>query len=242
MDTQAAGPRQPRDATNWAAKVDRLHVDEAVREHGYNIEGRRVAGPQQGFGRLWQRIYTADLGTAVTPERLVADWRAHFGEYWPKVGRFYGSVSAIQPGDVAPLASGPMATGVLVLYADETSFSFLTPEGHMFASMITFSGETALEGSTVATIRILLRCSDPLFEAAWPALRRGEDYFWPHTLRNLGAAHGVHGIHVAEDTECLDRRRLWKNWTNVRYNSGIRSGVHLLTTPFRPRRRTGPAA
>ena len=50
----------PRDAVNWAKKVDRLHVTDEVKAIGYNIEGRRVAGPQQGFGRLWQRISIAD--------------------------------------------------------------------------------------------------------------------------------------------------------------------------------------
>ena len=30
-------------------------------------------------------------------------------------------------------------TGVMVLYADEESFTLMTPEGHMFAGWITFS-------------------------------------------------------------------------------------------------------
>jgi hypothetical protein len=48
-----------------------------------------------------------------------------------------------------------VSTGVLVLYADDTSFSFISPEGHMFVGMITFSarrgpcpdGETQASGS-----------------------------------------------------------------------------------------------
>lgn len=234
MTTQ--DPKPPRDAGNWAAPVHRLHVDESVRAYGYNVEGSRVAGPPQGFGRMWQRTYTADLGTAVTPEALVTDWRAHFGDYWPRIGRFHGSVTSIQPGDVSPLTAGGVTTGILVLYADETSFSFLTPEGHMFAAMITFSGEPGTDGGTVATIRILLRTSDPLFELMWPLAKRGEDYFWPGTLRNLAAAHGVHDATVEISTACIDRRRLWRNWRNVRHNSGIRSVAHAMAAPFRPRR------
>lgn len=229
-------PAAPRDAANWAAKVDRLTVADGQKLHGYNIEGMRVAGPQQGFGRLWQRVYSADLGTAVTPEQLVADWRARFGDFWPRTGRFYGSVSAIQPGDVAPLTAGGVATGVMVLYADDTSFSFLTPEGHMFAAMITFSGEVAETGGTVAQIRMLVRTSDPIFELGWPLAKRGEELFWRGTLKNLAAAHAVQQPVVVSVTECLDRQRIWKNWKNLRRNSAVRTVWHSARAPFRSRR------
>jgi hypothetical protein len=32
-----------------------------------------------------------------------------------------------------------LSTGVMVIYADDKSFTFMTPEGHMFAGWITFS-------------------------------------------------------------------------------------------------------
>ena len=34
-----------------------------------------------------------------------------------------------------------LSTGVFVLYADEESFTLMTPQGHMFAGWITFSAE-----------------------------------------------------------------------------------------------------
>ena len=33
----------------------------------------------------------------------------------------------------------PLSTGVLVLYADDESFTLMTPQGHVFAGWITFS-------------------------------------------------------------------------------------------------------
>lgn len=234
MDTE----KVPRDAGNWAAKVDRLTVPADVSKYGYNIDGRRVAGPQQGFGRLWQRSYSADLGEGVSPEELIADWRAHFGEYWPRTARFYSSAATIQPGDVAPLGSPGLASGILVIYADDTSFTFLTPEGHMFAGLITFSAERSGEpGSehTVAQIRILLRCSDPIFESMWPILRPSESYMWTQTLRHVAVAHGVGDPRITQQTDCVDRRRLWRNWRNVRDNAGIHTARHALTAPFRRR-------
>ena len=220
-------PDSPRDAGNWATKVDRLHVADSVRAQGYNIEGRRVAGPQQGFGRLWERTSSVRLGDAVSPERLIADWRADFGSFWPKGGSFFGSLTGVAPGDVAPLTAGPVTTGVLVLYADDTSFTFMTPEGHMFAAMITFSADRD-ETGTRARIDILLRTSDPLFEAGWLFIRPSEDRFWAGTLRNLATAHGVQHPLVLQTTTCIDRGRLWRNWRNVFHNAGIRTALHRV--------------
>jgi hypothetical protein len=232
---------EPRDAAYWAANVDRLHVGDNVKDFGYNVEGRRVAGPQQGFGRLWQRTTAITVGDTVSPEKLIADWRANFGNYWPTTARFHGSLTGIAPGDVAPLETGPVTTGILVLYADETSFTFMTPEGHMFAAMITFSADLTEEG-TRARIDILLRTSDPVFEAGWFYIRPTEDRFWADTLRNLAAAHGVQHVEVAQTTECVDRRRIWRNWTNVARNSGIRTVWHGVTAPLRRRSRKESSA
>ena len=230
-------PAVPRDAAYWAPKVDRLSVADEVSAHGYNVAGRRVTGPQQGFGRLWQRVYWVDLPLSVQPRALVADWKAHFADYWPRGSRFYGSLSGIRPGDVAPLEGGPehgpkVATGVLVLYADDESFTFLTPEGHFLAGLITFSAEEA-DGGTRAHIRILVRTNDPLFELGWPVMRRFEDKMWPTVLHNIADRHGARDAEVQEQTECLDKRRIWKNWRNVRHNSAIRSAWHTVTSPFR---------
>lgn len=237
MSSPSPGRKIPRDGGNWAKKVDRLHVAANEREFAYNIEGRRVAGPMQGFGRLWQRTYTADLGDAVSPETLVKNWRAHFGDYWPSTGRWHGAVASLRPGDVAPFNAGGVVTGIMVLYADDTSFSFLTPEGHMFAAMITFSGETTSEGGTRAQIRMLLRTSDPLWEAVWPVAKRAEDVFWPGTLNNLATDHGVSDAVIGSETLLLDRRRMWRNWSNVWHNAGIHTAWHTVTTPFRRRKR-----
>lgn len=233
------GSPVPRDAGNWAAKTDRLAVPAEVRSHGYTIEGKRLAGPQQGFGRLWQRTYSAALGDAVSPEALIARWRTDFGSFWPSLGHFYGPMRTILPGDVAPLSAGPVTTGILVLYADDTSFTFLTPQGHMFSGMITFSAEREEDRpglGTIAQIRILIRTSDPFFESVWPFLKRGEGAFWSGTLRNVARAHGVPDAAVEEHTECIDRARLWTNWRNVRDNSAFRSAWHAVTSPFRARR------
>ena len=57
---------------------------------------------------------------------------------------FFAPLTGIAPGEVAALdLSMPgglkLSTGVLVLYADDESFTLMTPQGHMFAGWITFS-------------------------------------------------------------------------------------------------------
>jgi hypothetical protein len=240
-ESEAAVPAQapPRDAAYWAPKVDRLTVDPEHAAMGFNVAGRRVTGPQQGFGKLWQRTYSAVLKPTVTPERLIAEWKVNFGSFWPKGNRF--GATLIAPGEVAPIAMKTgagvkLATGVLVLYADPESFTFMTPEGHMFAAWITFSGHIENE-TTVMRIQILLRTSDPLFEAAWPVMKVMEDRFWRQTMRNVAARFGITGIVIEEKTVCVDRKRQWKNWRNVWHNMVIRTMLHLLTAPVRLLRR-----
>jgi Domain of unknown function (DUF1990) len=223
---------------NWAAKVDRLHVDGPRQDKAFNVEGHRVAGPQQGFGRLYDRTFTIMLGDVVTPEALVADWRAHFGDFWPKSATFYGNITSIEAGDVAPLTASGITTGVLVIYADDTSFSYITPEGHMFAGMITFSARHEKLG-TVAEIRMLVRPADALWVLVWPLGRGIEGKFWKKTLTNLAAAQGVAGVAAVEVTVCVDKRTLWKNWRNVFRNGGLKTVTHSLTRPLRHRQKAG---
>lgn len=232
-------PVTPRDAGNWAANVTRLSVDADRADVGFNVAGRRLTGPQQGFGRLWQRSYSAHFGDSVTPTDLIAGWKANFGSFWTAGNRFHGAL--IAPGEVAPIAvdSGAgmkLVTGILVLYADDESFTFMTPEGHMFAGWITFSAHDDV-GGTVARIQVLIRPNDPIYELGWPVMRRMEDKFWKATLVNVAAHFGVDGVVVEEKTVLVDKRRIWRNAGNVRHNAGIRSALHLITAPIRAIRR-----
>lgn len=232
---------EPRrsDAGNWATTASgRLNVAAGRAEadaNAWGISGRKVTGPMQGFGRLWQRTYTCPIGTVATPQEAIAVWRAHFGEFWPRGSRFYGALEGINPGDVAPIAVAAggglkLTTGVLVLYADDESFSFMTPEGHMFAGMITFSA-AEVEGATVLQTQVLIRPNDPLYELGMPVMRHMEDRFWSATMRNLALRLRAADPEVAVVGVVVDRKRLWHNARNIRYNAGIRSVAHLVAAP-----------
>jgi hypothetical protein len=234
--------QQPRsrDEDNWAKPVSELHVSHELpgKAVNLNVEGRRVAGVSGGFGKMWQKNYSIKLiGSAASPEEVVAAWKEHFPEFWPKGNHFYAPLTGVKAGDVVPLnlkmpGGMKLMTGILVLYADEESFSYLMPEGGMFNGLITFSAREGVAG-TVAQVQLMIRAQDPLYEAAMVlGGHHMEDKQWLHTLRSLAAHFGVENEPSMTKT-LVDKRRQWKHVSNIRKNAAIRSGLYLLGRPFR---------
>ncbi len=237
VEAAADAPVGSRADSNWSRPVDRLAMGAVPASAiNLNVDGRRLVGPVQGFGQLWQKRYEVRLdGADVTPETVIATWKAEFGSFWPKGNRFYGPITSLKPGEVALLnlampGRQTLSTGVMVIYADEESFTFMTPEGHMFAAWITF---TALrqDGVTMPRIEVLLRANDPLYEVGMSLFgHKQENAFWVATLHNLAMRFGVDGQATQEQT-CVDPRRQWNNAGNIRHNAAIRSGIYRMTHP-----------
>lgn len=219
----------------WAEPVQRLSLPPVPREAvSANARGRRLTGPVKGFGSLWRRTYAINLaGSAVTPAEVVQVWKEHFGSFWPPASRFYGAEKPIDAGDVALLnLAGPagltIATAILVIYADDKSFCFISSEGHVICGMITF-GAYQENGSTFAQVNALLRASDPLFEIT---MRLGiatkpEDDFWQGVLKNLAGYLGVEGQPVRQQAVLIDRTLQWLEAKNIWYNGAARSALHM---------------
>ena len=230
------GATAPRDAQSWAAKVDRLAVDQRAGVRGTNVAGRRLTGPVQGFGKMWQKTYRMEVGDAIEPAAAIALWRSNFPDFWPKGNRFAGALTGINPGDVAllDLAVGggvKLSTGVFVLYADTESFTLMTPQGHMFAGWITFSAENAGDG-TVVQAQVLMRASDPIYEIGMTlGGHRKEDKFWIATLRALGDRIGVPDAPITAGTSCVDKKRQWRHAGSVWHNSMVRSVLQTIAAP-----------
>jgi hypothetical protein len=234
-----AAETESRDAANWAKAVTTLRVDELPEGAiNINVSGRRVTGPVQGFGRLWRKTYRVRIPVArANAVEVISAWKENFGSFWPKGNRFYGPLTAISPGDVAVLnlrtgGGVKLSTGVYVMYADEKSFAFMTPQGHQFAAWITFSATDA-EHSTIVEVEPLFRTSDPLFEIVFPIMTRMENKFWDQTLKNVAGHFGVSDALVEHSSVLVDRKRQWKMARNVWHNSAIRSGLYAVTIPVR---------
>jgi hypothetical protein len=227
----------PRDVASWAKKVERLEVQQRDGVRGTNVAGRRLMGPVQGFGKMWQKTYRMNAGSQITPEQAIAVWKKHFPEFWPKGNRFAGALTGINPGDVAllDLAIGggvKLSTGVFVLYADAESFTLMTPQGHMFAGWITFMAER--EGDdTIVQAQVLMRANDPIYELGMIfGGHRKEDRFWAATLTALGQRLGVPDPVVETRSTCVDSKRQWRHAGNVWHNSAIRSVFQTIGAPF----------
>ncbi|MDX1447418.1 MAG: hypothetical protein R3246_00010 [Acidimicrobiia bacterium] len=217
--------------SGWAQNADKLTGA------GLNLSGRRLTGPQQGFGPMWQKTYRTRI-PGVAPEHVIAEWKANFGQFWPSISRFNAPMAGIAPGEVGGIKSMQLlSTGVLVLYADDTSFTFMTPEGHPFAGWVTFSSYD--DDGTVGQVELIIRPSDPLWDLAFMlGAGRGEDWMWQHTVTELARHFGVEAKCETKVVR-VDRRRVWKNWRNVKNNAAIGSLGDLLT---RPLRRSAPPA
>lgn len=235
-----AGEQPPRDAASWARQVTRtLRIEHAPSGAlSLTVEGRQITSPLQGFGQMWQKTYRVVLKDAsITPVAVIAAWKEHFAEFWPTGSRFFRPLTGIAPGEVALLNLNvgglPLSTGVLVLYADEESFTLMTPQGHMFAGWITFSAYAEENGETIVQAQVLMRASDPIYELG---LRFGghrkEDKFWQHTLAQVAKYFHI-DTPVSVEIVCVDKRLQWSEARNIWQNAAIRTIIHTLTTPSR---------
>ena len=230
-----------RGASGWARPVDRLSAEGVTGAKVDAVSGKRVSGPLQGFGQLWQKTFTVRLtGTSISPQELVAAWKDQFPTFWPTTATFYAPLAGIAPGevallDVSPVPGAPvrLSTGVMVIYADDESFTFMTPEGHTLSAWITFSAHR--DGDvTIAQAQALERPSDPLDELAY--LLGGSklnDRFWRETLTNLALHVGVAEPDVDNLVVCIDKRRQWRYIRNLRNSASIRTARRTLGAPIR---------
>ena len=165
--------REPRDAAYWARRVERLEVPDVPEGAvSLNVSSRHEVGALQGFGQLWQKSYRVKLtSNDVSPAEVVKVWNERFPEFQPPQNRFYPSMAGVSTGEVllinASLRGMPVYTGVRVSYADEESFTVMTPEGHPESGWNTFSAHEDEDGATVAQVRSLARANDPIFEVGF---------------------------------------------------------------------------
>jgi hypothetical protein len=221
----------PRDASHWARYVETLEVAGASRGVP-NVEGRRPVSPLQGFGKMWQKTFRVRLeGASASPAEVVEAWRERFPEISGFGRGFRVPTGGLVPGAVALLGGG--LTGVMVLYQDEESFTYMTPEGHPFSGWITFSAHADEDGTTVAQAQLLIRANDPIYEAMMVVgMNSAENIQWQNTLRRVAAHFGARG-EVETRVVCVDPKRQWRRYKNVRHNALVLAALRALTAPGR---------
>lgn len=248
MSTNPPTDRQKSSEQAWAKPTDRLQVDANLPQGAMNlnVQGKQLANPLQGFGQMWQKTYRIKLiaprvpatGKAAGPRDVIAGWKANFAKFWPRGNNFYAPVSEIHAGDVVVLnlrgpGGMPLLTGIRVIYADDEQFSFMNPQGHMFAGMITFSSYQE-NGDVYAQVQALIRASDPAYEVFFKLgiIGKMEDEFWNATLLNLASYFNASGK-VELKTQLVDPRWNWSQVKNIWHNAAMWSGIYTATTPLR---------
>ncbi|HOV90016.1 MAG TPA: FAD-dependent oxidoreductase [Syntrophorhabdaceae bacterium] len=218
----------------WAAPMESLSLKN-IPDHvmNINVDGRRPTSPALGYGPLWEKRYRLRIENCpATPKEIVSIWRSNFSQLWPKGNTAITSDNKpIAPGVPAVLnlslpGGMTLATGIYVVYSDETSFGFLTVEGHMLSGWITFS--SFYEGnSVIIQVHPLFRAADPIMELA---LKLGgakqEDLFWHRTLKNLARHIGCHGT-IEQMNIVVDKRLHWDKKTDIWKNAAIRSSIYM---------------
>lgn len=231
---------QPRDAAYWAQQGTNLKVTSVpTGALNINVEGRQAVSPLQGFGQMWQKTFWVRLAdNSLQPTDIVKTWKEHFTEFWPKGNRFYAPLTGIAPGEVALIKMAmpggmPLSTGVMVLYADDESFTVMTPQGHVFAGWNTFSAYEE-DDTTIIQIQVLIRPGDLFYEIGFRffGASQQEDRFWEHTLASLVAYLGAEG-QVEKRIVCIDPRLQWRYIGNVWHNAFIRSMIYIISSPLR---------
>lgn len=226
------------DRVAWAAPVNRINVAAVpTGARSLNVSGRRLSGPIQGFGSLWQKAYRVNLGASATPAEVVSTFKAHLSELQPPRNRFFPSVSGVAPGEIvlinARISGMPISTGVLVLYADDEAFTLMTPEGHPESGMVTFSAFSR-DGETIAQIQSLARANDPIYELGFRLLggSRAQEAIWRQVLASLAGRYGVSAPVELEKIR-VDGALQWARARNVWSNAIIRTTLHGLGSPIR---------
>ncbi len=92
------------DSPHWASPVSKLKVTDVPEGAlNLNVEGRRVVGPLQGFGQLWQKTFRVRLsGVELSPAEVMKTCKEKVPFLMPPDSRFYPSVAGVAPGRGRP--------------------------------------------------------------------------------------------------------------------------------------------
>jgi anti-anti-sigma factor len=231
-----------QDNSGWAPATSRLQVSEkpagAINQ---NVDGRRVIGPLQGFGPMWQKTYLLPIEKqGLNPHEMIVTMKQHFSEFQPSYNTFYPSSKGIAPGEIVAIDSltpgGIVSTGVLVSYADDTSFTLMTPQGHPEAGWVTFSAKKQGDDLEMQ-IQGLARAADPFYELAFRvAGSKLQETIWKHVLSLFASYIGVEPD-VSVTKTCITPGIQWRKTGNIWYNAQIRSLPYNISRLFRKSKR-----
>ncbi len=234
---------------SWSQPIGRALLPQSPEQMvNLNVDKRPLTSPANSFGRMWLRTYRVLLCGDRPPEQVMARWRERFTDFWPPDNRIHSSCSGFEPGSVClinlafPLGM-VLSTGAVVIHANETSFTLMTVQGHMFSGLITFSSYRE-DDKTYAQTQALVRPGDPLYELTF-RLGYGpktEDTFWVRAMKNVATFFNTGSElrcpmddlrKVETSSRLIDPSIRWRHSGNLWYNAAVRSAIHQFFRPIR---------
>ena len=220
--------RGARDNKGWSTLKSKLIVsDNRPNAININVNNRTVLGPLQGFGSVLEKEYKLQIpNSQLSAQELMSKFRSSFITLQPPQNVFYPSSKGIEAGETVLIDSstpgGVVSTGVHILFSDDVSFSFITPQGHPEAGWITFSASEKDEKIEIK-IRGLASASDPFFELAFRlAGSKFQERIWKTVLANMAKSINVDD-NIILTKKIIDKKLHWKAVRNLWFNAQLRS-------------------
>lgn len=232
---------QPTDRFSaWSKPVTALKFPDitAPGVTNLNVNGRRVNGPLQGFGQLWQKTFRVRLSQpGLGPQQVIQALKENFPRFHARQNRFFTSSVGIAPGEVmlinAMTPFGPVSTGMLVMYVDDESFTLISPEGHPESGWVTFSAYEDGD-DVIAQVQTQARANDPLYEFGFVVLgTKMQDSIWTSVLQSLAKNFNAENAEIEKNKLLLDNQRQWSQVKNIWQNASVRTMIYWAGTPVR---------
>jgi len=222
----------------WAKPVEKLQVTKIEGSiSSLNVEGRHPVGPIRGFGQMWEKTYELRFSEPKnSPFETATTTKENFIRFQPPQNNFYPSPAGIVAGETVLIRSAvggiPILTGVLVSYADDVSFTLMTPQGHPESGWVTF--RVFKEASeTVCQIQGLARANDPIYEIAFRLHgAKFQEQTWMHVLGSL-AKHLDVNSQPTMKKRVIAPKMQWSQVGNIRHNAQLWTLAYLLIWPIR---------
>lgn len=212
----------------WAPFIEKIKVTE--KPEGAlvkNMDNRRLQAQINGFGKMWQKTFRLMIDKPeFTPEDIINKLKQNFVAFQVPENFFFPTSKGLSPGALVFIDSatpgGVVSTGIYVLYMDDTSFTYVTPQGHPEAGWITFSAKEE-EGKIRLQIQGLVRASDPFFEIAYAIAGQAfQEKIWLNVLTQM-AKH----LEIEDNGQMVKYKPAnycqWGKCGNIWYNAQLRS-------------------
>jgi anti-anti-sigma factor len=218
----------------WAPYIERIGVTE--RPEGAmikNMDNRRLQPQISGFGRMWQKTFWLMIDKPeLTPKDVITKLMQNFVVFQIPENFFYPTSKGLSPGALVFIDSktpgGIVSTGIYVLYVDDTSFTYITPQGHPEAGWITFRAKEQ-EGKIRLQIQGLVRASDPFYEIAYAIAGQAfQEKIWLNVLTQMAKHLSIEDNGKMVKYKPADYWQ-WGRVGNIWYNAQLRTLPYNIT-------------